>query len=65
MNHPAPQPVLLSDYRPPAFLIDHTRLHFDLDPAATEVTAELTMRRNPAAQATDRLRLDGVELELC
>ena len=65
MNQPAPQPVLLSDYRPPAFLIDHTRLHFELDPAATEVTAELTMRRNPAAQATDRLRLDGVELELC
>ena len=51
-----------TDYRPPAFLVDTLDLEFDLDPAATEVTARLAFRRNPHALASDRaapLVLDG------
>ena len=35
------QPVLLSDYHPPAFLIDTVDLAFDLDPAATKVVSRM------------------------
>ena len=42
------------DYRPPAFLIDRVGLELDLDPAATEVRATLSFRRNPDAAAQDR-----------
>ena len=51
-----------TDYRPPAFLVDTLDLEFDLDPAATEVTARLAFRRNPYALASDHaapLVLDG------
>jgi aminopeptidase N len=50
------------DYRPPAFLVDTLDLAFDLDPAATRVTATLAFRRNPDAAPPDRhapLVLDG------
>jgi aminopeptidase N len=45
------------DYRPPAWLVPETRLVFDLDPAATRVTATLSVTRNDASG--DPLRLDG------
>jgi len=45
----APQPILLQDYRPPAYLIDTVDLHFDLGAHATTVKARLAMRRNPAS----------------
>ena len=54
------QPVLLSDYRPPVFDIDHVDLAFDLDPAATTVRARLTMRR----AAPGPLHLNGEALTL-
>ncbi len=41
------------DYRPPAFLVDTLDLTFDLDPAATRVTAMLAFRRNPEAAPAD------------
>ena len=50
------------DYRPPAFLVDALDLTFDLDAAATRVTAKLAFRRNPDAARGDRraaLVLDG------
>ncbi len=50
------------DYRPPAFVVDAIELEFDLDPAATTVTAKLAFRRNPGAATADRtapLVLDG------
>jgi len=65
------------DYRPPAFLVDALDLTFDLDAAATRVTATFAFRRNPAAaaEASDsalildgeqqkdvRVELDGVPL---
>ncbi|HQT88383.1 MAG TPA: aminopeptidase N [Acidiphilium sp.] len=55
----------LADYRPPAFLIDHVDLIFDLDPETTSVRATLSLRRNPA-HGDDRapLVLDGEDLSL-
>ena len=45
------------DYRPPAFLVDAIALTFDLAAARTDVTARYTFRRNPAAEAADRVAL--------
>jgi len=59
-----PREVRLADYQPPAFLVDHVELHFELDEAATRVTSRLTLRRNPAAPANAPLRLDGEALKL-
>lgn len=60
-----PSPIRLQDYRPPDFLIDRVRLRFDLDARETRVSAELQMRRNPAAAGEHGpLRLDGERLEL-
>jgi aminopeptidase N len=62
---PKPQPTRLEDYRPPDWLVDRVELDFALGEAATEVTARLEVRRNPAAGAGARpLVLDGQELEL-
>ena len=41
--------VRRADYRPPDYLVDTVNLTFELDPAATIVTAELSFRRNPLA----------------
>ncbi len=62
---PKPQPIRLQDYRPPDWLVDQAELDFALGEAATEVTARLQLRRNPAAGAGPvPLVLDGQELEL-
>ena len=45
------------DYRPPEWLVPDTALDFALDPAATRVTARLSVRRNGAHDAP--LVLDG------
>jgi aminopeptidase N len=65
MDRPTPKAVLLSDYRPPAFLIDRVELDFTLEETATVVAARLAIRRNPAAwDKTVPLTLDGQKLEL-
>ncbi|MFD1218217.1 aminopeptidase N [Microbulbifer celer] len=61
--------VYLKDYRAPDYLIDHTDLHFDLEPQATLVKSRLKVRRNPEAinageKTLPPLWLDGVDLEL-
>ena len=56
--------TLLSDYRPPAFLISSVDLTFDLDPATTRVLSRLALHRNPKAGATEALRLNGEALTL-
>ena len=56
------QPVRLSDYRAPDFLIDRVDLDVDLRGAETLVTADLKMRRNPAGRPGAPLSLDGDEL---
>src|SRR5262245_21835092 len=61
----APPAVRLSDYQPPAFLIDTVDLVFELDDGETRVKSRLGIRRSPAAsEASAPLRLDGEELEL-
>ena len=65
MYRDAPHPIRLEDYRPPEFLIDRVDLRLDLDPELTRVTAELQLRRNPAAVRGDgSLRLNGEQLTL-
>lgn len=63
---PPPQPKLLSDYAPPAFVVDTVDLVFDLDPRITRVKARLALRRNPAPGLDPRApcRLDGDGLTL-
>ena len=65
MLHEPPQPVRLKDYRPPEFLIDQVRLHFDLGEEETRVRSSLTMRRNPVISKQNQgLYLDGEGLQL-
>jgi aminopeptidase N len=57
--------VRLADYAPPDFVVDSVSLTFDLDPASTRVTSELTVRRNPKSdKANIPLTLDGEGLLL-
>ena len=46
MRTDTPQPIRLSDYRPPAYLIDEAHLTFLLEPNSTRVKARLSIRRN-------------------
>jgi aminopeptidase N len=61
MRTDTPQPIRLSEYRPPAFLIDETHLAFDLAPHATRVTATLKVRRN--GDHAEPLVLNGERLK--
>ena len=61
MRTETPQPIRLTDYRPPAFLIDEVHLDFALAPSATQVKARLAIRRN--GDHTEPLRLNGVRLK--
>ncbi|WP_332767342.1 aminopeptidase N [Phenylobacterium sp.] len=61
MRTETPQPIRLSEYRPPAFLIDEVRLDFDLAPNATRVKARLSIRRN--GEHADPLVLNGERLK--
>jgi aminopeptidase N len=64
MDQVTTQPVLLSEYRPPAFLISSVDLAFDLDPAATRVVSRLALHRNPASGPSEPMRLNGEALTL-
>ncbi|MDG1211418.1 MAG: hypothetical protein P8N98_19920, partial [Paracoccaceae bacterium] len=57
----ADQTIRLSDYQRPDWLIEETKLVFDLHPTATHVRAALTFVRNPerASEGPAPLRLDG------
>jgi aminopeptidase N len=57
---PAGPPLIRrEDYRPFPWLVSETRLDFRLGLEATTVTATLGVARNPAAEATGELRLNG------
>jgi aminopeptidase N len=58
------QPIRLSDYRPPDYLIDAVDLDFRLDRHATRVISTLSIRPNPLGQKGAALSLDGDELVL-
>jgi len=62
MRTDTPQAVRLADYRPFPFAIETTRLVFDLQPSATRVKAELTIRRT--GDKGEALLLNGERLKL-
>ncbi len=65
MTNDTPKTIHLSDYQPPAFLIEKVALEFDLEPENTRVRARTSLRRNPAhAEAKASLRLDGEGMQL-
>jgi aminopeptidase N len=65
MKTDTPRPILLKDYRPPNYLIDHVDLDVSLAPERTRVQARLQMRPNPACDGhAGALRLDGEMIEL-
>jgi len=59
-----PQPVRLSDYLPPDWLVDTVDLDVRLHPTATRVIAKLALRPNPEGRAGSPIVLDGDELTL-
>ncbi len=67
---PALRETRLADYRPPAFLVDHVTLDFDLHETATRVRSRLHLRRNGpgplrldgAGQKVERIAIDGEAL---
>src|SRR5919199_1333790 len=64
MRAEAPRPVRLANYRPFDYLVETVDLDVRLAPEATQVTAELRLRANPAGIAGAPLALDGEDLEL-
>ncbi len=60
MTNDTPKTIHLSDYQPPAFLVEKVALEFDLEPEDTRVLARLSLRRNPEhGHAGAPLRLEG------
>lgn len=57
-----PPVIRREDYRPYPWLVPTTKLDFRLALGATRVTATLSVERNPAADASPELRLDGDSL---
>jgi aminopeptidase N len=65
MHTDEPKLIRLADYRPPAFLVDHVAMIFDLDDHETVVNTTLQLRRNPEyGDPKAELRLDGEGLQL-
>lgn len=73
MSDPTPQEIHLSDYTPPAYLIDTVELTFHLNPTKTRVISKIKFRPNP--ETDDRrfflhgeqlsfksAKIDGVEV---
>ena len=60
------QPIRLTEYRPPAFLIETIDLDFNLEPQSTRVKAKLAVKRNGEAQGgpDEALILNGERLAL-
>ncbi len=59
-----PTTIYLQDYTPPAFLIDAVDLRFELAEDSTRVDSKLQIRRNPGAEHSVDLVLDGQDLVL-
>jgi len=64
MRTETPTPIRLADYRPSDHLIDRVALDISLDAHATQVTATLSLRPNPAGRPGADLVLDGEDLVL-
>ena len=61
MRDAQPKAVRRSDYRPPDYLIDETRLAFDLREDHAVVDSRLRLRRNPAAERARARGGSGVD----
>ncbi len=59
-----PAIIRREDYAPFAWLVPQVHLDFDLGLERTRVTATLKVERNPAAERSPTIRLDGDNLEL-
>ena len=57
------EPIYLSDYQAPSYLVDHVELVFDLAPTATRVRSKIKFRPNPD-QPNRHFFLHGVDLTL-
>lgn len=65
MTQATPQTINLADYAPPSFLIDTVDVDVNFQRGEALVTAQLSVRRNPAVKKPNApLVLDGEELEL-
>ena len=64
MRDPAPVPIRLQDYAPPAFLIDTVELDVELLEDTARVLSRLSLSRNPkASDPAAPLVLDAEALE--
>ncbi|WP_420863033.1 aminopeptidase N [Algirhabdus cladophorae] len=63
MRDAAPQTIYLSDYTPPAYLVDSVHLTFQLAPTATRVISKIAFRPNPEATSREFF-LNGEQVEL-
>ena len=61
---PAPQPIRLEDYTPPAWLVESVHLDVALAPSRTRVRATMRVLPNPDAAAGTPLTLDGERMTL-
>ncbi|EIZ79142.1 aminopeptidase N [Novosphingobium sp. Rr 2-17] len=59
---PAPAVIKREDYLPPAWLVPEITLDFRLGLEETRVASVLQVRRNPAGNGTDTLRLNGDQI---
>jgi len=64
MREAQPEPILLEDYQPPAYLLEGTELQFQLYEDHAVVDSRLQFKRNADSPANAVLQLHGEELEL-
>lgn len=64
MRDAKPTSIYLKDYRPPAYLINRTELHFELYEDCAIVSSRLHLLRDDSVARDASLELDGEELEL-
>ncbi|MBD3639465.1 MAG: aminopeptidase N [Marinobacter sp.] len=65
MRSNQPQTIYLSEYKVPAYLVDHVDLRFELFEDGARVHSTLSVRRNPdSREANAPLELDGDSLKL-
>ena len=64
MREAQPSPIFLEDYLPPPFLVDDIHLEFLLNEDYTRVNSTLSIRKNPVAENSQDIFLNGEELEL-
>jgi aminopeptidase N len=64
MRDASPSTIYLKDYRPPAYWISRTELHFELYEDCAFVSSRLHLLRNNAVATDSSLQLHGESLEL-